>query len=354
MKRQRRHDLHHDQLGDTLGGVWRQILAHRARVLLVIVALALFAGLITWYYTTALAEEREANWRLSKVEEATERIERLRLSRAAQTGKAISEIAGNAIKICRSVARDFPSSPVAARAMLRAGQLLFDESKVDEAVDAFRKTIPMAADRPMLQRMARSHLGVALEQAGKPFQAMRQYQQLAKSPYPLARARAYWDIGRCHEDLTEINKARQSYALARESAPNSIWAEQAAYRMRAITEVRPSPAKPDAAKSAAPGKQTPKKKEAAGARAKPDAKAEERAPGPADKKPAATAAAKPKTGAAAEQDTKGPAKTSQGKPEDTKSEATTAGKPTAKQPDTKSAATLDTKSGGEPDKKSGG
>ena len=243
MKAQRRHELHHDELGDFLGRVWRWIQRHALTLVFGVLVVAVLFGAATWLYSQSVARTRQANLRLYEAEQSAERFA---MSRGAKT-KEKADL-DEAVRLCKGVARDYPGTPIAARALLRAGTLQFEEGKVDPAVQSFRKALAVAQGLPMMRRMARGQLGTALEQEGRTAEALKEYQTLARDPSRLAQAKAHWDVGRCREELREYSQAREAYALAMAAAPDSIWAELSAYRSRALTEAKPAAAEKKKAK----------------------------------------------------------------------------------------------------------
>ena len=239
MKSKRRHDLKHDQLADSLGLLWEQIVRHRVRVILAVAVVALVAGTVTALIASSAMERTDANDRLARAENESFGLERLR----RQDPKKAAEKAKQAIAACRSIAREMPSTTAATRALVKAGQLLYAEGEYDEAVGVFREALGRCAELPGLERIARSGLAVALEQVGRYPEALAEYLKLAESSSRAMKAQALWDVGRCHELLKRYPEARQAYSQAAKLDPNSQWAQLAMDRARALSHAADKPVK---------------------------------------------------------------------------------------------------------------
>ena len=237
MKSSRRHDLKHDQVADSLGTIWEWILLHRVKVILVFVGLSVAVGVIAFLYAAAAMERDAANERLAQVEMTAWDI---MAAREKDEEKAML-LSGKAISEYRDIAREFPAGVAAARALFRAGKLLHDERRCEDAAKAFRQAIAKAPDHPGLQRMATENLAVTLEEAGQYSQALAEYRRLAEGTGPRLRAKVYWDMGRCHEEMKDVAKAQDAYATAVRTSPDSMWAKQALSRSRALSEPKPKP-----------------------------------------------------------------------------------------------------------------
>jgi tetratricopeptide (TPR) repeat protein len=231
LKAERRHDLRHDELADALGLFWERVVHYRVQVTLGVVGVAVLAGLVALFVSTALGARAAANDRLAAAQKDTMWIDMLR----QQDPEGASQRARKAVEELRALAQEAPQQSVAARAMLRAGQILYSEKKVEEAIEAFRQAMDKASGYPELQQFARQGLAVALEQAGRYAEAIQQYRVLGDSENPLVKAQSLWDIGRCCELMNDRQQALQSYARTVEAAGNSRWAELAADRARVLT-----------------------------------------------------------------------------------------------------------------------
>ena len=255
MKAKRRHDLKHDPLADTLGRLWEMIVRHRVRVLLGAVLLAVVTGLVTGILASAAMARGEANARFARIEEET----RLLFYQRRQDPEAASKTAKTAIEACRGIAREMPSTAAAARALVRAGQLLNGEGQREAAIRTFQEAIDRSREWPGLLRLAREGLAASLERAGKYVEAASIYEQLARSETRAVVAQRHWDMGRCLELAGRRSQAVAAYRRAVEADRLSRWAELAMARTRALAEEReptaetltsePSRAKEEAGKS---------------------------------------------------------------------------------------------------------
>jgi len=240
LKAKRRHDLKHDQLADAIGRLWENIVRHRLRVGLGVLAMALVAGIVTALVTASAMSRTEADNRLARLQSEAPFIEMLR----EQKPEEASQKAQAAIKACLDLAQEKPSTPAAAQALALAGRLLFSEGRYEEAAHACREAATRAAGFAALQRIASRNLAVTLEQAGKHAEAVALYRRLADTPSRLLAAQAWWDQGRCQEALHHRQEALQAYARAAEIARESHWAELALERARILTEAAQAPPPP--------------------------------------------------------------------------------------------------------------
>jgi len=249
LKTERRHELKEDQVASHLSRLWQWILLHRAKVVAVVVALALLAAAIGWSSSAMAAARNEAAFRLAELERNLGVLETAR----GQGDAKAAELSQAALAEARQLAAD-ESGAVGARALLCAGRLLFDDKKYEESAKTFREAVARSSSWPALLEMARRSLAAALEEAGQSAQALAEYEKLGPGVSAMERARHFWDIGRCREELGDLHKAREAYDAAAEAAAESPWGQLARARSQELSAPKPA-AKPAA--PAAPAQLTP-------------------------------------------------------------------------------------------------
>ena len=237
MKASERHKLKHDKYADTVAKSIEWAREHRTR-LLVGIAVVLFAcAVATWLTLSRQSAEQAAGDLLSEVRNKAYIVSFL-LEKTDE--KTITEVVAS----CDQIATDYPRTQAAPLALLRAGQVLNQTGRPDEAVSFFVRALELADNRPGTAALGRRGLAEALEQSGKLKEAIANYQMLIASDGSPTDAQVRWDIARCYERLGETDKARGLYGKILTDTPDTLWAELARFRI----ERAASPSAPEASK----------------------------------------------------------------------------------------------------------
>ena len=224
MKASERHRLKHDKYADTVAKSVEWAREHRTRLLVALAVVLLACAFATWLTLSRQSAERAAGDLLSEVREKAY-IVSFMLEKTDE--KTISEIVAG----CDRIATDYPRTKAAPLALLRAGQVLNQTGRPDEAASFFRRALELADNRPGTVALARRGLAEALEESGKPKEAIANYRMLIAGDGSPADAQAKWDIARCHERLGETDKARDLYGKILTDSPDTPWAELARFRI---------------------------------------------------------------------------------------------------------------------------
>jgi tetratricopeptide (TPR) repeat protein len=128
------------------------------------------------------------------------------------------------------VAHNFPTSPVAADALFRLGDLYYGNGKYTEAASAYERIAKDFPSHPLADS-AKLSLAAISEAEGKLDDAKTQYSQIVNSgPTSYVASAARMGLGRCLEMLGQKKEARQVYEELLAAGQSSPWFTQAYIR----------------------------------------------------------------------------------------------------------------------------
>jgi tetratricopeptide (TPR) repeat protein len=128
------------------------------------------------------------------------------------------------------VAHDFPTSPVAADALFRLGDLYYRNGKYTEAASAYERIEKDYPSHPLADS-AKLSLAAIPEAQGKLEDAKTQYSQIINSsPTSYVVGAARMGLARCFEMQGQKKEARQVYEEVLAAGQNSPWFPQAYIR----------------------------------------------------------------------------------------------------------------------------
>jgi tetratricopeptide (TPR) repeat protein len=241
--------LKHDKYAETVVSALQWAKAHQPQVIAVIAALAVVAGVVVWTIHSRIQERRQAESELDEYEASADRAE-------GTTGEARPEAIKDALAHLDGLAKSYPDSDVAARAVLRAGVLLYDTGDPAKAAGYFERVVEMAGAPEELKALARRDWAASLEESGEVEKAIVQYKILAESGLPQEAVEADWDVGRCYQLLKDPEDAKVYYRKAIESGDDSEWAKLARFRAETLalgpTETSPPAVPPRGPEASAP------------------------------------------------------------------------------------------------------
>jgi tetratricopeptide (TPR) repeat protein len=149
------------------------------------------------------------------------------------------------------VARDFPTSPVAADALFRLGDLYYRNGKYTEAASAYERIGKDFSSYPLADS-AKLSLAAILEAQGKLEDAKTQYSQIVNSsPMSYVVGAARMGLARCLEMQGQKKEARQVYEEVLAAGQNSPWFTQAYIRWVVLNRDIP-PEKTEASSASKP------------------------------------------------------------------------------------------------------
>ena len=243
MKASERHDLKHDKYTDTVAAGMAWVSRHAARLMIIGAVILLAAAAVIWVVVSRQSAERAAQNLFTEIEE-------IPLDPAAPDAKTIDDL----VSRCNDLVTQYPRTRAAPMALLHAAHVLTHTGRADEAAPVFKRILEIAGSRAGLVELAQRGLAESLEGSGKLQQAIVEYQLLAYDKPPASNAQTYWDIGRCHEGLSDTDQAVSFYGKVVASAPGTIWAEMARFRIDSLlSPPGPSPSS-DGTPSASPAK----------------------------------------------------------------------------------------------------
>lgn len=210
-----RRDLKEDKVYLTLAGVIDIVV--RYRLLIALAALALVTAFAGGYYLHArsLRTAADASWALYQTAFMDPSAER-----TAALEKVVAEYAG-------TQAARFASFDLA--------NVLYDEGKYEDALEAFRKFL---RENPghLLAPSAAEAVGYCQESLGRWKEAIQTYEGVMQgSPESLSVARMSYRLGHCYEKLEDKEKAIEAYEKVIELAPKSLWADYSGQRLASLS-----------------------------------------------------------------------------------------------------------------------
>ena len=193
--------------------------------------LFLLVGIVIAYYFWNRAEKEVAA------------SEALSAASAAQAQPGRTEKADGYLK----VAAEFPGTSGAAQALLRAGAVLFAESKFAEAQTQFERFLRDHRENPLASQ-AMFGVAACLEAQGKTAEAVERYKLLierrsGESVIPQAKLA----LAGLYEKQQKPEAARNLYEDVARTSPFSSLGSQAALRLEALLEKHPALASAPAA-----------------------------------------------------------------------------------------------------------
>ncbi len=224
MKASERHKLKHDKAAETMvtGLEWAR--HHQSVIIAVFVALVVIIGGAYWLASS----RRQAAEQAAQMLEEAQRLANSVVNAKAQGGPGEVD---TVVRQFNQIATDNPNIDVAAEALLSAGQLLLRAGSAEQALRYLERAFAASERLPGLRAMATRGMAEALEGMGKPDKAIEQYVRFTTIPFDPEAVHAYWDIGRCYEELKDREKAEESYRRAVQYGEKTEWANLAAFRL---------------------------------------------------------------------------------------------------------------------------
>ncbi len=235
MKKQRKEELKHDEFADSLLWMWETVRLHQREIVTgAVVALVLISGVL--YLLNRRQQAHNVAWAsLSAIEDP------LAQARYGRNPEEIPKARAEAIEKYRNLAQDYSRYGVAPIALYRAGRLLHEEGKLDEAVDVLDQVIGLRPDGS-LAAAAESAKAAALEDKGKYAEAKALYEKVGESGPKYLAPECYLNAARCAEFLKDAAQAKSLCEKTIALAPNTEWAQRAEERLKRLAEVPNAPA----------------------------------------------------------------------------------------------------------------
>ena len=224
MKASERHKLKHDKAAETMVGGLDWARHHQSVIIAVFIALVV----IVFIAFSIASSRRQAAEQSAQLLEDARQLANSVLKARAQGGEGDVDAV---VRQFEQIASDNPKSDMAAQALLAAGQLLLRAGSADQALPCLERAAAAAQRLPGLEAMARRGMAEALEAMGKPDGAIEQHMKFTTSSFDPEAVRAFWDIGRCYEELKDREKAEEFYTRAVQYGEKSEWAALAAFRL---------------------------------------------------------------------------------------------------------------------------
>ncbi len=213
-------------------------------LLLVILAGAIVGGVL--WYDAQTASKAEALERQATLHYMT---------RPSDDPKKADANLKEAIGLYRRVVEEFPRTPSAPLALFNLGNALLQANEVDAAIEAFKRFTLMYPSNPSLLGLVHQKLGYAYQLKGDRDQAAKAFTTVLEIPGSLNRDQALFELARLEESQSRPEGALAYYQDLMKTYPNSPFANEAAFRVKAL-EIKKS----EAGASAAPAPSTPAKK----------------------------------------------------------------------------------------------
>jgi tetratricopeptide (TPR) repeat protein len=233
MKQQRKQDLKHDEFVDTLAWLWETMKQYQQEILIgVVVALLLVGG--GMYILNRWQRSREQAWlTLATIDQSVAPRRFLMEPRSPETALA-------AAKSYQDLAANYPRSAAAPLALLRAGKLLHEANRLDEALAVFNRLI---ADYPSadLAPAAQEAKACLLEDKKQYAEALALHQKVAESGPKHLSAECFLNAARCAQLTNDPARAKAFYEKAIAAAPGSLLAQFAEERLKIMALPPPAP-----------------------------------------------------------------------------------------------------------------
>ncbi len=205
-----------DAPAELLFKLWPWLEANRNRIIGVVVAIVVLAGIVFFYNTQQEQKEIDAGEAMTK----------LLLSDAGtlnQSADALTQLAAK-----------YNGTQTAKRATLQAGASMFDVGRYADAQAQFQKFLETAPTGPMA---ATAQLGIAacLEAQGKTDEAIAAYKRtVAGYPRTASELQADYALGRIAESQGRLNDAMSSYQAVLQGGMNDTLGQAAYERLMTI------------------------------------------------------------------------------------------------------------------------
>ncbi|MGC8492835.1 MAG: tetratricopeptide repeat protein [Syntrophobacteraceae bacterium] len=128
----------------------------------------------------------------------------------------------------------FGGTPSALDARMQLARGYFETRNYTEAVNAARGALSAASSESSLKPLILYQLAQALEAAGKPEEAAKEWKALQKLGAPAFEREAYWNLGRMLQKKKQLPKAEEMYELALQAPGGYPSAPQIDARLSAI------------------------------------------------------------------------------------------------------------------------
>jgi len=225
--------LKHDAYADTVFSAVAWAKKHQAPLIIAAVALVVVIVGVMLLLNTRRQSQEYSLQLLSEAQKQAGALARLKPDATAEEKAAAVK---EPLRQLDTLAREYGDTDAGRRGLILAGQLCAIVGQPAQAAGYFERAVAAAAGDPGLAQLARRGLAAALEDAGKTREALKQYQTLASAATAaVEQAHAWWDVGRCHETLSDKDAALQSYRKAVEKASGSKWGELAEFRIGQLT-----------------------------------------------------------------------------------------------------------------------
>ena len=128
----------------------------------------------------------------------------------------------------------YPRSSSASEALFYLGNSYYQLGDYEKAIEAFGNYVDKYP-RKEFAPMVLVSLGNSYEQKGQYKEALQAYEKLInKYRNSFLIARAHLDMGSCYEELGEREKAEEAYQKILDFYPQSIWVEDARWRIERV------------------------------------------------------------------------------------------------------------------------
>lgn len=128
----------------------------------------------------------------------------------------------------------YDGTPSALDARMQLARGYFETQSYTEAVKAAEGALEAAPSGSSLKPLILYQLAQALEAAGKPEEAAKEWKALQKIGAPAFEREAYWNLGRILQEKKQFPKAEQMYELALQAPGGYPSAPQIDTRLSAI------------------------------------------------------------------------------------------------------------------------
>jgi len=131
------------------------------------------------------------------------------------------------------IAEKFSGTGAAPFALCKAGDMLYELGRFDEAIEKYRKVARRYRKNP-IHFTAEHAIGYCLEAKGKVKEAAEQFEKVAGEAPKFIAVQASIDAGRCFEKLGKLEEAKEAYERAVSLAPGARIVLVAERRLRAL------------------------------------------------------------------------------------------------------------------------
>ncbi len=195
---------------------------HRTVMLIGAIALVVVLGSIGGYLWYRQQRSSEANLALAEAEDV--------LRGAPGTAATLDQ----GMRQLQAVAKEYPSTEGGEEALIRLGNIQYENGKMDLAEASFEQYIKQ---HPRGRFLMMAALGAAsAREAQGDFQGAVQTLTTAldQAPRDPLAGEAYMNLGRVYEQLKRPEDARRVYGQIAEKFPGTFWAQQAALHLGSL------------------------------------------------------------------------------------------------------------------------